>query len=114
MAIKPDITSVLMPPVGACRYGCGSSCAAPVTVFWLFGMVSVVFGFLGGPTAEPGISWYTVGLGFAMWGIAAIWTLLTIQDDGAARCQGLLNQPDHPIDPGDTQADRFDGVNKAH
>ena len=55
--------SALMPPVGACRFGCGTNCAAPVTVFWLFGVVSVVYGFLGGPMGEPGISWYTVGAG---------------------------------------------------
>jgi hypothetical protein len=80
MGIKRYVTSALLPPVGAYRYGCGSHCAAPVTVFWLFGVVSVVYGFLGGPTSEPGISWYTIGLGLAMWAIAAVWTLLTLQD----------------------------------
>ena len=42
MGMKKYLTSVAMPPVGACRYGCGTNCAAPVTVFWLFGVVSVV------------------------------------------------------------------------
>ena len=39
MRLKPFLTSVLLPPVGACRYGCGTNCAAPVTVFWLFGLM---------------------------------------------------------------------------
>jgi hypothetical protein len=48
-----------------------------VTVFWLFGLVSVVFALFGGPTGVDGISWATMGLGFGMWAISVIWTLLT-------------------------------------
>ena len=111
--MKRYLTSVLMPPVGACRYGCGTSCAAPVTVFWLFGVVSVFYGFLGGPTGETGISWYTVLLGIAMWGIAAVWTILTLQDVEADRCQGAWSPRDHHVGPEDAEADPFDEVKKA-
>ncbi len=90
MAAKAYLTSVMMPPVGACRYGCGSSCAAPVTVFWLFGLVSIVYGFLGGPMGSDGISWYTVGLGAAMWLISAVWALLTISDVEQNRCVSVF------------------------
>lgn len=85
--MKRILTAILMPPVGACRYGCGSACAAPVTVFWLFGLVSVVYGLLGGPTAEPGISWRTIGLGLGMWAISAIWTLLSLRGNGGGSCR---------------------------
>jgi hypothetical protein len=114
MVAKSYLTSALMPPVGACRYGCGTNCAAPVTVFWLFGVVSVVYGFLGGPTAEPGISWYTVGLGFAMWAIAAVWTMLTITGVEEDRCHGAWSTRDHHVEPEEAEADPFDEVKKAH
>ena len=114
MVLKRYVTSVLMPPVGACRYGCGSSCAAPVTVFWLFGMVSVIFGFLGGPTGEPGISWYTIGLGLAMWAIAAIWTMLTIQGVEEDRCHSAWDTRDHQVEPNKGETAPFDEVKKAH
>ena len=85
--MKRILTAILMPPVGACRYGCGSACAAPVTVFWLFGLVSVVYGLLGGPMGEPGISWRTIGLGLAMWAISSVWTLLSARRKGGPNCR---------------------------
>ena len=114
MRIKPYLMSAMMPPVGACRYGCGTNCAAPVTVFWLFGIVSVIYGFLGGPTGEVGISWYTIGLGLAMWGIAAIWTLLTIQGVETDRCQSIWNTTEQRPEPEEPNPDPFDEIKKAH
>ena len=112
--IRRYMTSLLAPPIGACQYGCGSSCAAPVTVFWLFGVVSVVYGFLGGPMGEPGISWYTVGLGLAMWGIAAVWSMLTIQGAQVDRCHGVLDPRDHRGGSRGSETDAFDEVKKVH
>ena len=106
--------SALIPPVGACRFGCGTNCAAPVTVFWLFGVVSVIYGFLGGPMGEPGISWYTVSLGLAMWAIAAVWTMLTIQGVETDRCHGILSTRDHHVEPEETEVDPFKEIKKAH
>ena len=114
MGMKSYMTSALFPPVGACRYGCGTNCAAPVTVFWLFGVVSVIYGLLGGPTGEPGISWYTVGLGFAMWGIAAVWTMLTIQGVEADRCHDMWSPRDHHVTANEAEADPFDEIKKVH
>ncbi|MCB1817751.1 MAG: hypothetical protein H6960_08025 [Chromatiaceae bacterium] len=114
MGMRSYMTSALFPPVGACRYGCGTNCAAPVTVFWLFGVVSVIYGLLGGPTGEPGISWYTVGLGFGMWGIAAVWTMLTIQGVEADRCHGMWSPRDHHVAPDEAEADPFDEIKKVH
>jgi hypothetical protein len=112
--MKGLITSTLIPPIGACRYACGTSCAAPVTVFWLFGVVSVVFGFLGGPTNEPGISWYTVILGLVMWGIAAVWTLLTLHGVEADRCHGVWSPKDRRVAPSEDENDPFEEVKKVH
>ena len=92
----------------------GTSCAAPVTVFWLFGVVSVVFGFLGGPTNEPGISWYTVILGLVMWGIAAVWTLLTLHGVEADRCHGVWSPKDRRVAPSEDENDPFEEVKKVH
>lgn len=111
--MKSYLTSTLIPPLGACRYGCGTNCAAPITVFWLFGVVSVVYGLLGGPTNEPGISWYTVGLGLVMWGIAAVWTLLTLQGVEADRCHGMWSPRDRQVKASDHEPDPFEEVKKA-
>jgi hypothetical protein len=74
----------------------------------------VVYGFLGGPTAAAGISWYTVGLGLAMWGIAAVWALLTMSGVEQDRCQGTLGPRDHHVAPRETEPDPFDEIKKAH
>lgn len=110
MQMKGYLTTALMPPFGACR----SSCAAPVTVFWLFGIVSVTYGFLGGPTGTAGISWYTVALGTAMWGIAAVWAMLTMQGVEADRCDRALRPRARHVPPNDAESDPFDHIKKAH
>jgi len=112
--MKHYLTTLLVPPVGACRYACGTHCAAPVTVFWLFGIVSLAYGFLGGPTNEPGISWATVGLGLVMWGIAAVWTLLTMQGVAADRCHSVWSPRDHQVDARLDETDPLEEVKKAH
>jgi hypothetical protein len=114
MRLKAYVTSAVMPPVGACCFGCGTNCAAPVTVFWLFGVVSVVYGFLGGPMGEAGTSWVTILLGLSMWGIAAIWTMLTIQGVETDRCHGVLSTRDHHVEPSEGEADPFEEIKKAH
>lgn len=112
--MKSYLTSTLIPPLGACRYGCGTHCAAPITVFWLFGVISVVYGLMGGPTNEAGISWYTVGLGLLMWGIAAVWTLLTLQGVEADRCHDIWSPRDHQVRAGEHEPDPFEEIKKAH
>ena len=81
---------LLAPPLAVCRYGCASYCAAPIGVFWLAGIVSFIYGFFGGPTGEPGISYGTLLFGAILWGIAAIWAENVIRglDRQPERCQG--------------------------
>lgn len=111
MTSKDYLTSLLVPPAATCR--CGSYCTAPITVFWIFGVVSVVYGFLGGPAGEAGISWYTVGLGVLMWGIAAVWTVLTMKGV-EADCNNHDHSPRaHKVAVSEGEADPLDEVKKA-
>lgn len=112
--MRKALTTALVPPVSACRYACGTSCAAPITVFWLFGVVSVVFGLLGGPTSDPGISWATVSLGFFMWGVASVWTALTMSGVEADRCHTLWSPRDHHVQPDEREPDPLEEIRKAH
>ncbi len=112
--MKKFVTAALIPPIGACRYGCGTKCAPPISVFWLFGVIGVVFGLLGGPAGGPGISWGTVLLGLAMWAIAAVWTILTIQGVDQDRCHGMWSPKDHQVKPDAKEIDPFEEIKKAH
>lgn len=71
--MKRSIQALFVPPVAVCRYGCAGCCAAPIAVFWIAGIVSIIYGFLGGPASLEGVSFGTLALGALLWGIAAIW-----------------------------------------
>ena len=55
-----------------------------------------------------------MGLGLAMWAIAAIWTMLTIQGGEEDRCNGVWSPRDQHVEPTETETDPFDEVKKAH
>ena len=115
---KRNVLALIVPPLAVCRYGCAGCCAAPITVFWLTGIVGVIYGFMGGPAELPGISWTTVGLGFVLWGIAVAWALTTLQSvesdesdpqcdtNASTFCRVVRTPPDEP--------DPFDEVQKFH
>jgi hypothetical protein len=71
--------SLLAPPLAVSRYSCASCCAAPIGVFWLAGLASLVYGGLGGPLRSGSVGWSVVGLGILLWIAATAWALLTIQ-----------------------------------
>lgn len=71
--------SLMAPPLAVCRYGCASCCAAPIGVFWLTGIVSLIYGGLGGPLRSGSVAWWVVALGCFLWATATAWALLTIQ-----------------------------------
>jgi hypothetical protein len=71
--------SLLAPPLAVCRYGCASCCAAPIGVFWVAGLASLVYGGLGGPLRSGSVAWSVVGLGILLWIVASAWALLTVQ-----------------------------------
>ena len=66
---------ILVPPLVAGKYTCGTSCVAPVTILWVASCVSILFGFLGGPLGKPGISWASIGVGILLWLISGCWTM---------------------------------------
>jgi len=111
--MKRIVLALLVPPFAVCRYGCAGCCAAPIGVFWLTGIVSLIYGYLGGPLHLDTVSWYTVGLGAALWAIAAVWaaiTLLTVDDD---KCQKKSSPICSKIIPRHDESDPFDEIRKA-
>ena len=70
--------ALIAPPVAVCKYGCAGCCAAPIGVFWVAGLSSIVYAFFGGPAQVEGFSSATFLLGAILWGIATTWSELTI------------------------------------
>lgn len=106
-------TALVFPPLGACRFGCGTNCSAPISVFWLAGVTGVIYGLLGGPTGASSVDWYTVALGFGMWGIASVWTVLTISGVDADQCNGIFSPIKNKVTADADEADPFEEVRKA-
>lgn len=87
---------IFTPPVAVCRYGCASCCVAPISVFWLASIVSVIYAFFGGPLASAGaateFSWGTFALGAVLWAIASIWAENVVKgvqsDMDDPKCEG--------------------------
>lgn len=106
------LLTLLTPPFAACRYGCAGCCAAPIGVFWLTGIVSILYGALWGGPAE-GTGWQTVVLGFGLWGIAAVWAALTIRNADPESCDENPSRLYSRILPSVDEPDPFDEVRKA-
>jgi len=83
---------IIAPPLSVCRYGCNSCCVAPITVFWLTGIIAIAYGSIGGPANLPSMSWITESLGVLLWLIASVWAAITIyainRDSDAPECSG--------------------------
>ena len=90
--MKRVILASIVPPFAVCRYGCAGCCAAPIGVVWLAGIISIIYGFLGGPAQLETISWGTLGLGIGLWILAAIWAATVIRgvdaDKADPKCSG--------------------------
>ena len=76
--VKRRFLALIAPPVAVCKFGCAGCCAAPIGVFWIAGMVSIIYAFFGGPAGLESFSNGTFLLGVILWGIAATWAELTI------------------------------------
>lgn len=107
------ILSLLVPPIAVCRYGCAGCCAAPIAVFWLAGIASLIYGYLGGPLDLNGVSWYTLGLGFVLWGIAALWAMVTVHNVNVDQCEPRKRTICGNISPKLDESDPMDEVRKA-
>lgn len=89
--MKRTLLTLLVPPVAVCRYGCAGCCAAPIGVMWIAAIVSIIYGFAGGPAGKDMISWATVGLGILLWVIAVVWAITVVrgvdEDKADPKCQ---------------------------
>jgi hypothetical protein len=107
------VITLLTPPVAACRYGCAGCCAAPIAVFWLTGIVGIIYGLIGGYANLMGPSWDTVSLGLALWGIASVWAGITIRSASDEKCANKKNKLCSPVLPSSDESDPFEEVRKA-
>jgi len=108
------LLSLVVPPISVCRYGCAGCCAAPIGVFWVAGIASLVYGYFGGPLNLEGISWNTIGLGALLWAIASIWAMITVLNVSNEQCEQkkghtICGKVDSRLD----ESDPLDEVRKA-
>lgn len=110
--MKVGMLTLLTPPLAACRYGCAGCCAAPIGVFWLTGIVSILYGAIwGGPAIGTG--WQVVLLGLGLWGVAAIWSAFTIRGADEDKCAQRSSTLCNKILPQADETDPFEEVRKA-
>jgi hypothetical protein len=111
--MKRAVLVLFTPPVAACRFGCAGCCAAPIGVFWLTGIVSIIYGLIGGPANLMGPSWNTVALGLVLWGIASVWATFAIRGASQDKCEQRNNPICNKILSDTDESDPFDEVRKA-
>ncbi len=111
--MKAKLLTLLTPPVAVCKYGCAGCCAAPIAVFWITGIVAIIYGSVGGPTNLMGPSLNTMLLGVGLWGIASVWAMIAIRGADEDRCRNDNSTLCHQILPTDEEPDPFDEVRKA-
>ncbi len=110
--MKKTLISIVVPPMAACRYGCGTSCAGPISIFWVAGIIAVIYAFMGGPASLAGLDYYTLLLGLALWAIATVWTMLTMSGVEEDRCQGIFSPLNNKVIPKLDESDPFDEIQK--
>ena len=108
------LLALLSPPIAVCRFGCAGCCAAPIGVFWLAGIVSMIYGSVGGPANLAGPSWNTIGLGIVLWVVASAWAALAIRGRAVESCAGKTpGLCASVLQEGREESDPFEDVPKA-
>ena len=111
-----NLLAILVPPLAVCRYGCAGCCAAPIGVFWIAGIVGIIYGFFGGPAGLEQISWTTTLLGVGLWVIAVLWTFTVLrgieEDEGDPKCQQKRSNVCRMVSPNEQTNDPLDEVKK--
>jgi len=64
---------------------------------WIAGIISIIYGFTGGPAAIEGTSWTTVLLGAALWLIASIWAMMVIRGVDADKADSKCASRRSPV-----------------
>lgn len=116
--MKRSILALAIPPFAVCRYGCAGCCAAPIGVFWLAGIISIIYAFFGGPTGADGISVGTLGLGVILWVIATVWAENVIkgvtEDAKDKNCETKASTVCRLVQPKLDDSDPMEEVKKFH
>lgn len=107
------VLAILAPPVAVCRFGCAGCCAAPIGVFWIAGMVSLIYAFFGGPAGLESFSTGTFVLGLILWTIATIWAELTINGiDADDKCDESISTLCRVVKPDLDDSNPLDEIKK--
>ena len=106
------LLSIIIPPLSVCRFGCAGCCAAPIGVFWVAGIASLIYGSFGGPLGLEGISWNTVGLGALLWCIASVWAIITVMNVNNDLCETKEDSLCHKYDSRLDESDPMDEIRK--
>jgi hypothetical protein len=116
IVVKRRSLALFTPPIAVCKYGCAGCCAAPIGVFWIAGLVSIIYAFFGGPTGQEEFSSGTFLLGVILWAIATTWAELTINgieaDDSDPKCDSKASSFCRIVKPRLDDSDPMDEVKK--
>lgn len=107
-----SLFTLFLPPYAICRYGCTGFCAAPIGVFWITGIVAIVYGFMGGLGISPGIDWLVVLIGVSLMLIASAWAWLAIKK-ADQESHDNSGRPICRVFPGLDESNPFDEIKKA-
>jgi Na+/H+ antiporter NhaA len=104
------LTVPLCPPCAVVDCGCAAHCNAPIGVLYATGIFAIVYGlFFGGPLGTGGVSWGTVLLGLALWGVSAAWAAVLLARYGEHCATPQITQPTSAT----VKSDPFEDVKKA-
>lgn len=112
--MRKAVLTIVAPPVAICRFSCAECCAAPIGVFWLTGIIGIIYGFLGGPTNLASPDWSFIGLGLALWGIAAAWTAIAVRGYDEGKCSSAGSTLCSTIKSSCNENASFDEIRKSH
>ena len=105
--------AIVAPPLAVCRYGRAGRCAGPIAVFWLGGIVGLAYGYHGGPLSLPGPDPWTLALGVALWGIATVWSLVTLKGVREESCRRPQDRFCRRVMPSLDERDPLDEIRRS-
>lgn len=110
--MKTACLGYLVPPLAVYRKGSAAMCTGPIAVFWLTGIVSLLYGLEGGPLNDGEISWALLGLGVLLWIIAAVWARLVTSGVDEDTLGTKLSTRKTQVDPENYTSDPMDELRK--
>lgn len=102
----------LAPPLAVYKKGSATMCTGPITVFWLTGIASLVYGLEGGPLVDGEVNWLLLGLGLLLWIVAAAWARLVVAGVDEDTLGTEISTRKTQVDPESYTADPMDELRK--